>query len=142
MHELRSEIDIDAPAETVWAILVDFDAYPEWNPLVRRMEGTPEVGERLKGRFAPTGGRALPATVELTELAPEQRLGWIGHLLFRGLLDGEHTFTIVPRDDGVRLENVERFTGALTRLARPLLDRSLPAYDALNEALKGRAEAR
>ena len=31
-HKLQTEIEIDADADRVWTILVDFAAYPEWNP--------------------------------------------------------------------------------------------------------------
>jgi uncharacterized protein YndB with AHSA1/START domain len=32
VRELRSEIEIDAPPERVWAVVTEFAAYPEWNP--------------------------------------------------------------------------------------------------------------
>jgi uncharacterized protein YndB with AHSA1/START domain len=35
MKELHSEIEIDASAERVWAILTDFASYPRWNPFIR-----------------------------------------------------------------------------------------------------------
>ena len=45
MRDLRSEID--ASPEDVWQVLTDFDAYPEWNPFIRSIQGNPEVGSRL-----------------------------------------------------------------------------------------------
>ena len=33
MKELRSQIEIEAPAVRVWQVLTDFAACPEWNPL-------------------------------------------------------------------------------------------------------------
>ena len=38
---LHSEIMIDASARRVWAILTDFEAYPTWNPFIRRIAGQP-----------------------------------------------------------------------------------------------------
>ena len=32
MHELHSQIEIDATPEEVWRVLVDVDRYHEWNP--------------------------------------------------------------------------------------------------------------
>ncbi len=33
-HVLHTEIDIEAPPETVWRILTDLERYGEWNPFV------------------------------------------------------------------------------------------------------------
>ena len=42
MKELRREVEIAAPAERVWSVLVDFDAYPDWNPFIRSIQGACE----------------------------------------------------------------------------------------------------
>lgn len=39
MTELNTEIEIRASAERVWNALMDFDAYPKWNPFVREISG-------------------------------------------------------------------------------------------------------
>ena len=40
MKVIRSEIDVDAPVEKVWNIMIDLERYPEWNPF------TPRVGAK------------------------------------------------------------------------------------------------
>ena len=60
MRELRSEIEIDAPPERVWAVVTDFAAYPEWNPFIRRISGELREGARLEVRIAPPGARVHP----------------------------------------------------------------------------------
>ena len=37
MKVTRSEIDIDAPVEKVWNIIIDLERYPEWNKFTPRM---------------------------------------------------------------------------------------------------------
>ena len=37
MKVTRSEIDINAPAEKVWNIIIDLERYPEWNTFTPRM---------------------------------------------------------------------------------------------------------
>jgi len=143
VHEIRNEIDIDAPARIVWEILTDLPAYPEWNPFVRELVGPLALGERLRARFAPPGQREIRARVRVTELATEQRLEWSGHALLPGLCDGSHRFTLHPRPDGgVHLEDVERFTGLLVPVARSFLDKAKPGFVAADRALKERAEKR
>ena len=43
----KAAIDIDAPCEVVWSILMDIDHYGEWNPFVYRVTGTVAVGETV-----------------------------------------------------------------------------------------------
>jgi hypothetical protein len=38
---LESEIVIQAAAERIWDILMDFESYPEWNPFIRNIAGKP-----------------------------------------------------------------------------------------------------
>ena len=41
IHHLYTEIQIDASADQVWAILSDFASYPQWNPFITSMVGAP-----------------------------------------------------------------------------------------------------
>lgn len=59
MKQLRCEVEIAAPAERVWDVLVDFDANPEWNPFIRTMQGACEPGARLTVRIEPPGARGM-----------------------------------------------------------------------------------
>ena len=34
-----AKIEIAAPPTAVWAILMDFDRYPEWNPFIVKISG-------------------------------------------------------------------------------------------------------
>ena len=36
---VTTPIDIDARPQAVWDVLVDFPAYPEWNPFMDRIKG-------------------------------------------------------------------------------------------------------
>ena len=80
-----------------------------------------------------------PTVVEAT---PGQRLRWHGRFGIPGIFDAEHSFTITARQEGgVRLSQEERFTGVLVPLMARSLDRhTQPAFEAMNAALKNRAE--
>jgi len=44
-HVIESvTVEIDAPAQQVWDVLVDYARYPEWNPYTVRVETTLELG--------------------------------------------------------------------------------------------------
>jgi hypothetical protein len=74
---------------------------------------------------------------------PARELRWLGRFLIPGLFDGEHQFEIHPLGPGrVRFVQQERFTGVLVPLlARNLDDHTLRGFNAMNAALKARAEA-
>ena len=143
MKELHSEIQIDAPAERVWELLTDFDAYPQWKPFIRKISGQPAAGERLEVRLEPPGGRGMTFKPKVLNVDPNRKLQWLGHLLVPGLFDGEHSFTIQPLEENrVRFVQREAFKGLLVPLfARSLKTNTHRGFEEMNRALKARAEA-
>jgi hypothetical protein len=143
MTELRTEIDIDAPAEVVWRILTDFPAYEQWNPFIREVVGVPAAGERLTIRLD-SGSREMTFRPRILEADPPRALRWIGRLGARGVFDGEHIFEITAQPDGgVRFVQRENFSGLLTPvLLGMMLNSTRHGFEAMNEALKARAESR
>lgn len=142
MHEISTEIEIDATPREVWSILADFAAYPEWNPFVRSIEGRAAEGERLAVRIQPAGGKAMTFRPTVLVATPEHELRWRGRLLLPGLFDGEHCFRIVPLgSDRVRFIHGEKFSGLLVPLARASLEGGTRSgFVAMNEAIRLRAE--
>ena len=139
---LVSQIDIDAGPERVWQVLVDLAAYPEWNPFIVRAEGKLEEGSRLTLRMQPVGARGVTLRPTVLEATAGHRLRWLGRIAVPGIFDAEHVFTIQAREGGgTRLVQSEEFRGLLVPLMARSLDRhTLPAFGAMNEALKQRAE--
>ena len=45
--ELTTFVDIQAPPERVWEVLIDVPAWPVWNQFISSAEGSFVVGERL-----------------------------------------------------------------------------------------------
>jgi hypothetical protein len=139
--ELRASIDIAAPAQAVWAVLTDLAAYPQWNPFIVRADGTMAVGETLSLVMQPVGARRTTVRPRVLEVEPGRRLRWRGKLGLAAVFDADHSITIDERPDGVRLTQAEAFRGVLVPLlARSLRTHTLPAFDAMNEALKQRVE--
>jgi uncharacterized protein YndB with AHSA1/START domain len=82
--ELFSSIDIAAPAERVWEVLVDFAASPVWNPFITQAEGRLEVGAQLTLRMQPVGGSAVTLRPTVVEVVDRRRLRWQGRLGVHG----------------------------------------------------------
>ncbi|ADG77109.1 putative transcriptional regulator, TetR family [Tsukamurella paurometabola DSM 20162] len=101
-------IEIAAPPEAVWRVLMDFSAYPEWNPMVRTIAGTPRVGERLDVEVN-NNGSAIRFSPTVLGVDPDREFRWVGRVMVPGLLDGEHYFRLEPTATGTRFTQGERF---------------------------------
>jgi hypothetical protein len=140
--ELSTHVHIQATPERVWRVLAELAAYPEWNPFIVRAEGALGPGRRLTLTMQPVGGRAMTIRPRLAEVAVNRALRWRGMLGVPGLMDAEHTFLLQPQAGGTRLVHRETFRGVLVPFVAASLDRkTLPAFMAMNEALKRRAES-
>jgi hypothetical protein len=141
--EISREIEIEAPPDAVWAVLADTDAYPDWNPFIRRLTGELRAGARIEARIAPPSGRAMTFKPTVLAAEPGRELRWLGRLLVRGLFDGEHRFALEPLADGrTRFVQSERFDGVLVRLLENTLAKTALGFEQMNAALKERVEAK
>ena len=140
---IRSAIEIRAPLDSVWRILTDFSAYPEWNPHIRQVRGTPRVGGRLTIQSRPEGGRTVVLRPMVTTWSPPTELRWRGTFISRFLFSGEHGFKLEELDGTrVRFHQDEMFSGLLVPLyARLRLPKTRDGFAQVNEALRDRAES-
>ena len=142
-HHLHTEIEIEASAEQVWAVLSDFASYSQWNPFIKSIAGKPEQGARLQITVQPSGGKSMRFSPIVLTAEIGRELRWLGRFLLPGVFDGEHRFVIEPLGEGkVRFEQSERFSGLLVGLLRSSLDRDTKrGFEEMNRALKARAES-
>jgi Polyketide cyclase / dehydrase and lipid transport len=104
-------IGIDAPVELVWAVMLDLDAYGDWNPFIYRVDraaglaGRPtRVGERFTLRVRFGGGRRVASRERVTAIeAPDEgraRLEYefSGRLHRLGLVRGRRQQYLSPGD--------------------------------------------
>jgi hypothetical protein len=142
-YQLHSEIDIDAPPEVVWSVLTDLDGYHEWNPFVVSAKGTVAVGERLTNRIEPPGGKGMTFKPTVTIVETDQVFEWLGRLGVPGIFDGRHRFELEATASGTHFTQSEFFKGALVRFLKGSLDdHTMQGFEAMNRALKDRAEVR
>ena len=139
-RHIETTIDIMAPPERVWEILTDFPAYPSWNPFIVSAYGKPTVGAWLEVHIQPKGKRALMFRPTVLVAEPDRELRWRGRMLLPGLFDGEHFFRIEDRSGTVHFVQGETFSGLLVGLVRGTLNATRSGFEAMNTALKERAE--
>lgn len=138
---IRTEIEIDAPPEAVYAALIDFERYPEWNPYHVRVVGAPREGADLEVRvLRPDGARIDVPHVSVLRARPGRELTWGGGI--RGLFRGEHRFLLEPTPGGgARLRHEEDFDGLFVGFADLPPEVLTEGYRRMNQALKAYLEA-
>jgi hypothetical protein len=141
-YTVTRSTEIAAPADRVWKIVSDLRAYARWNPEITVASGHAAPGQVLTLRVRSQGGTStVRSTVRATD--PGRELRWTSEYHeIGGLADGEQRFTIESAGAGrVRFTQSETFRG----IAVPFLHHSLAAgcsrFDAMNAALKKRAES-
>ncbi|WP_407477522.1 SRPBCC family protein [Elizabethkingia meningoseptica] len=138
--EIKTEITINSTPEKIWAILTDFENYPNWNPFISSIEGNVIKGNKIKVSINPPGGKKMTFKPTVITKTPEKELSWFGKLLFKGLFDGEHRFQLIDNKNGtVTFVQSEKFKGLLVWMFNPI--KTEKGFKQMNEKLKELAEA-
>ncbi len=142
-RRIETSIEIEASPEKVWLLLTDFAGMATWNPFIRSISGALAPGSRLAVHIAPPGKSGMRFKPTILTVSSERELRWIGRLLLPGILDGEHYFLLEPvGSDRTRLTQGERFSGILVGAFGGTLSATKDGFEAMNAALKQRAETR
>lgn len=144
MRAVETQIDIAAPAQTIWDVLVDFESYGKegWNAYIRSIEAPLTKGERISADTytEEMGPRALRAKM-LAVAFPE--LSWEVKLPIPGLIHARHYFRIEALSAGQsRLIQGEEVVGILKSTVFHLVEKSRSGFEIFNAAVKKRAEDR
>ncbi|HKO54074.1 MAG TPA: SRPBCC domain-containing protein [Polyangiaceae bacterium] len=140
--EIRSELEIAAPAAEVWGILTDFPRYQEWNPFITELKSDGIVGHPVRLLLSLPEGRDYRLKPKLLRMEQDHELRFRAHLLFPGLFDGEHFLRVQAlHARRCRFVQGENFSGVLLRFSGRTLTQVARGFDYMNEALKRRAEA-
>jgi hypothetical protein len=132
-----AEATINAPVETVWGVLTDFENWPAWNESVSKIhvDGPLEVGMSFRWK---AGGSRIRSRVE--EIDPLRTLAWSGKSLgIRAI----HVWRFEAHGGTTRAYTSESFDGLLAKLMAGSLTKMLKQALAQGlQALKKEAESR
>jgi hypothetical protein len=139
---LDTQIDIDAPPQRVWEVLMDFSAWKEWNSFIPSVTGTLEVGAHLRITVVPPGRKPMEFKPEVFSVRPGEEILWGGSFLgviYRG--DHEILLASLP-SGGTRFRQIERFRGPMVLFMSRMIEDTEKGYHQMNQALKRRVESK
>ncbi len=132
----QDEIVIAAGLNTVWDLLTDIAAWPDWQHEIDRTSLDTCLGVGTIVHWS-TAGLAITSTV--AELIPHERIAWSGPV--DGMVD-IHVWRFMPvKDGGVRVQTDESWNGEPAWLDRERMQRALDqSIRSWLESLKRSAE--
>jgi hypothetical protein len=142
MPETVTDVTIDAPAERVWRVLSDFSRYPDWNPLIRRIEGKLELDSTLTVTRAGADGSEKTSHPTVLLYRPGREIRWRDRPILPGLMETEHGFKIEPLSpEQARFVHWESSSGILAPILAGSSETGLrDRLEAMNLTLKGQVE--
>ena len=148
----RASVEIDAPIEEVWAVMLDTGAYDEWNPFVVRAECAtpPKVGDPIVLHVRWANGKGTTSPERIIAIEPPHDVDGVRRATLAyvyeglparlGLVRGTRYQELSQSPGGpTRYETVEEFSGPLVPLAGP--QRVEDGFKRHAEALRARCEA-
>ena len=138
MKSFSTSTIIQSSPESIWAILTNAAAWPEWNTTVEKVVGKIAPGEKITVFAKVSPSRAFP--LKVSEFVPGKRMVWSGGMPL-GLFKGERTYTLTDKDGGVEFAMREEFSGLMAPLITKSIPDLQPSFDEFAAALKRRAEA-
>lgn len=136
------QVEIDAPAQVVWDILVDLKNYHEWNPFTERVESTLVLGDKVD-LYVRLGKQNKIQTEQVREVSPPNTLSWGMTMGLDFLLKAlrEQKLETVTEDKCVYF-STDAFQGLLTPLVVMLYGEKIRVgFNEMAYALKKRAES-
>ncbi len=139
MLEIKNVMNICAPIEHVWSVLVDRESYAQWNPVILSQVGELRRGCQATMRINPV---ILPMNVSIIyrQVIENKELSWFGG---PPLVKGFHYFRLEAIDsENTQLVHGEKFGLLAALLSWPVVLTLVKSnYYKADEALKLRCEA-
>jgi uncharacterized protein YndB with AHSA1/START domain len=128
MRDFSIAVDIAAPSDRVWAVMIDVEHWPDWTPTVTRIErldqGPLAVGSRLRIRQP----KLPPAVWQVSELLEGRSFTWVTQSPGVTVI-AKHS--VEPAVEGACATLSLRFSGLLALLVARLTRRLNERYLAL-----------
>jgi hypothetical protein len=139
--KLEHRTGVRAPAETIWRMIADIEAWPRWNPLYTKAQGVVRIGAPLDLEVALPGQAPRAIRPVVLDWIPNEQLLWQIKML-GGLVKSIRYFEIEELAPASCIfSNGEMFDGMLgPSIARRWRGPIRAGFRAMGEAVKSLAE--
>ncbi|OGP58863.1 MAG: hypothetical protein A2V67_19300 [Deltaproteobacteria bacterium RBG_13_61_14] len=144
MAEIKTEkaIEINAPVDKVWKLMLDIPSWPRWFPTLKAagmISGQPLAQGSVFYFKLGLVGPAMNMKVTITASEPNKRVAWAGGMLG---VTGVHSFDFEAQGDKTRVTSREVLQGPMVGLMKLLFndDDLGKLHQDWNSALKAEAE--
>ena len=138
---VHNEIEINAPPQVIWEILMDAPSWPNWYKGAKNvvLKNSNEATLKADAVFNwQTMGLKFESTIK--EFIPYQRLSWESK---KKIIQGYHAWLIIPTPSGCKVITEESQNGWLTFLEKTFQRKKLHRlHDAWLAEIKQKAEAK
>lgn len=134
MIECSAEVEIPAPPRRVWEALIDFAAYPEWNPYIA-VRGTAALGSEIRWAYSSQMIKRVWTSAIIDEFDEPNAITWSFRVGW--LFNFEERLRLHPTRGGTRLTHSVRCRGIAAQLGRRSLRKTFEAViGAANDGLR------
>jgi len=143
MQTVKTEIEISAPPEKVWAILTDIDKWHEWSPTINASQGEASVGSTLtitmmSKEAGKDGPKYSPKIIQMDE---PTYFHWRAHMMAGFIFTNDKIVELEKTASGTKVIHTETFKGMMAALMKGQMDKGVPPMlNMMNDALKEIAE--
>lgn len=140
-HTIHTDIIIDAPPSTVWAVLTDTASYGNWAAFLVNIEGEIKDGATIATAFQTDPAKAKLTHIDHTITVVDGEEFYWAEKGPGGIRDNHHFKVEATGEGKTRFVQTDEIMGGMTflmggRLAKMYLD----GYRAFNRGLKAEAE--
>lgn len=139
--QIKTSLLLPFSPQQVWAVLMDFEKYPEWNPFILRIAGQKQQGGALKVLISQPESKGMEFKPELIGFKENELFEWKGKLFIAGLFDGTHRFQLKEENGQTCFYHEEDFSGILVPFLKSVLSNTVRGFEAMNAALLSRCKA-
>lgn len=133
---VHHEITINAAPEKVWDILTNMDEYPNWNPVMKLLEGEVQEGNKVKYKFTQDEKSISEIDAIVVQVIPNKLLNQKGGIPL--ILTFNHRYVLESTGNSTKVIIHEDYKGIGVNFWNPQSVEE--AYKRLNVALKNRVE--
>jgi uncharacterized protein YndB with AHSA1/START domain len=142
--KIYTDVVIDAPADTVWRVLTDWEKLREWSNLLLALEGDFRKDGKIKATFqVQVGGHVTEQVVDHTLVYFEdgRKFGWSDRYML-GAMHDNHIHEVIPINaQQSRFVQTDELSGVVEHfMGRHLAQALMEAYVKFNRVLKQRVE--